>query len=177
MSRRGLVIVYTGNGKGKTTAALGMAFRAYGYGFKSLMIQFVKGSWKSGEHTAMERLMPEFEIRAAGKGFVGIGDDTLPFEEHQRAAAEALEEVRQIIQKGAYDIILLDEIFVALTTGLITEEQVLALIDTRPGPLHLVMTGRGCPQSAIDRADIVTEMNEIKHVFQTGQPAEIGVDF
>ena len=177
MSRKGLVVVYTGDGKGKTTAALGMALRSVGYGFKAIMIQFVKGSWRYGELTGVERLKPEFEIRPAGKGFVGIIDDKLPIEEHRKAAAKAFEEVVQIVTKGAYDLVILDEIFVALSLGLIREADVLALLDQRPAPLHLVLTGRGCPQSVVDRADLVTEMREIKHPFQKGRKAEIGVDF
>ncbi len=177
MSRQGLVIVYTGDGKGKTTAALGMALRAVGYNFKSIMFQFVKGGWRSGELAAMERLKPEFEIRPCGKGFIGIAGDKLLVEEHQKAAIQALDEVRRVISKGSYDIVILDEIFIALGLGLITEEQVLELLDARPEPLHLVLTGRGCPASIIERADVVTEMNEIKHPYQQGRIAEIGVDF
>ncbi len=177
MSRKGLVVVYTGDGKGKTTAALGLALRSVAYGFRGIMIQFVRGSWKYGELTSMERLKPEFEMRPVGRGFVGILDDKLPIEEHRRAAETAFEEVRQIVSAGKYDIVILDEIFVALRLALLTEDQVLGLLDQRPEPLHLILTGRGCPQSVIDRADLVTEMREIKHPYSTGRKAEIGIDF
>lgn len=177
MSRQGLVVVYTGNGKGKTTAALGLVVRATGYGLKTLMIQFVKGSWRYGELTGAERLKPEFEIRPAGKGFVGIIDDKLPIEEHRKAAEEAMDEVERIVAAGQYDIVILDEVLVAMGLGLITEERLHGLLDHRPTGLHLVLTGRGCPQSIIDRADLVTEMKEIKHPYQQGRKAEKGIDF
>ncbi|MEW6363827.1 MAG: cob(I)yrinic acid a,c-diamide adenosyltransferase [Acidobacteriota bacterium] len=177
MSRKGMVVVFTGDGKGKTTAALGMSLRAVGYGFKVTMIQFVKGSWRYGELTSAERLKPEFELRPAGRGFVGIIDDKLPMEEHRKAAAKALEDIEQIMTKGQQDVLILDEVFVARTLGLITEEQILRLLDKRPEALHLVLTGRGCPQSVTERADLVTEMREIKHPFRQGRTAEIGIDF
>lgn len=173
----GLLIVYTGNGKGKTTAALGMAMRAVGYGHRVIMIQFVKGSWRYGELDGVARLKPELEIRPAGRGFVGIIDDKLPIEEHRKAAAEAFADVERIVVSGEYQLVILDEILVALNLGLITEAQVLSLIDHRPDALHLVLTGRGCPDSIIERADLVTEMREVKHPYQKGRKAEKGIDF
>lgn len=173
----GLIIVYTGDGKGKTTASMGMCVRAVGYGQKVCMIQFIKGSWKYGEMEGIKRLAPEVEFYTMGKGFVGIIDDKLPFEEHQKAASETLDFAREKMISGQYEIIILDEINVAISLGLLEVEQVLKLIDQKPELVHLVMTGRNAAQEVIDRADLVTEMTEIKHPFQKGILAQKGVDY
>ena len=128
MEKDGLVIVYTGKGKGKTTAALGMALRATGYGHKTCMIQFIKGSWHYGEMTSSKRLEPEFELTAIGKGFVGILDDKTPKEIHQKIADEAVEISKEKILSGKYDIIILDEINYAVNLGLVSVKKVLELI-------------------------------------------------
>lgn len=174
---QGLVLVNTGDGKGKTTAALGTVLRAVGYGHRCLIVQFIKGSWMYGELKSIRRLEPEVEFHRMGKGFVGIIDDNLPREQHEQAAREALEFAKQKLASGDYQLVLLDEIFVAVTLGLISEHGVLDLMDARPPATTLILTGRGAPQSVIERADTVTEMREVKHAFQRGLLAQKGVDY
>jgi len=177
MEKDGLVIVYTGGGKGKTTASLGMALRAVGYNHKICMIQFIKGSWHYGEMDSSKRLEPEFELIVAGKGFVGIIDDTSPKEEHEKVAKEAINICKEKIKSGKYDIIILDEVNYAINLGLIDVNDVLDLIKTKPPRLNLVLTGNYAMPGIIELADLVTEMKEIKHPFQKGIKAKKGIDF
>jgi cob(I)alamin adenosyltransferase len=173
----GLVIVYTGKGKGKTTAALGMALRAVGHNYKICMIQFIKGSWHYGEMSSSKRLEPEFELTAVGKGFVGILDDNTPKEIHQKIAREAIQISKEKILSGKYDIVILDEINYAVDLGLVDVHQVLDLIKSKPEDVSLVLTGNHARQEIIDAADLVTEMREVKHPFQRGIRAKKGIDF
>jgi cob(I)alamin adenosyltransferase len=175
--QKGLVIVYTGNGKGKTTAALGLCVRAVGYDEKVCIIQFIKGSWKYGELDGIKKLAPNVELHQKGLGFVGIIDDKLDKSEHIKAAREALEFVKDKITNGGYDIVILDEINVAVKLGLIDVDDVLKIIDSKPEKLDLVLTGRDADEKLIERADLVTEMKEIKHPFQKGIMAQKGIDF
>ncbi len=177
MDRMGLVIVHTGDGKGKTTAALGTALRAVGYGHRVLMIQFVKGPWKSGEQLVAARLAPEFEFVKTGKGFFKIMGDRLPEEEHREAARLGLEFARQKVVAGDYDLIILDEINNAVADGLIPVEKVIDILDAKPATLHLILTGRNAHPSVIERAHLVTEMKEIKHPYRQGILAQKGIDF
>ena len=177
MGKDGLVIVYTGNGKGKTTAALGMALRAAGYHHKVCLIQFIKGSWPYGEMESLKRLEPEVELIIAGKGFVGIIDDSSPREDHIKIAKEALQISNEKIQSGAYNIVILDEVNYAINLGLIDVADVLKLIKSKPENLNLVLTGNHARQEIIDAADLVTEMKEIKHPFKSGIKAKKGIDF
>ena len=177
MEQKGLTIVYTGKGKGKTTAALGIVLRAIGYGKKICMIQFIKGSWHYGELYSSNRLEPEFEMVAIGKGFVGIIDDKSSKEDHEIIANEAIKISREKIQSGKYDIIILDEINYAIKLGLIKVEDVIDLIKSKPEKLDLVLTGNYAVNEIIDLADLVTEMREIKHPFQKGIKARKGIDF
>ena len=177
MGKDGFVIVYTGKGKGKTTAALGMALRAVGYNYKVCMIQFIKGSWHYGEMTSSKRLEPEFELTAAGKGFVGIIDDKSPREEHEKIARNALQLSKEKIGSEKYDIIILDEINYAINLGLIKVDDVLDLIKNKPQRLNLVLTGNYAKKKIIEIADLVTEMKEIKHPFKFGIKAKKGIDF
>lgn len=177
MGKDGLVIVYTGGGKGKTTASLGMALRAVGYNHKICMIQFIKGSWHYGEIDSSKRLEPEFEIIAAGKGFVGIIDDNSTKEEHEKVAKEAIKICKEKIQSEKYDIIILDEVNYAINLGLIKVNDVLDLIKMKPSLLNLVLTGNYAPPEIVELADLVTEMKEIKHPFQKGIKAKKGIDF
>ena len=177
MGKDGLVIVYTGNGKGKTTAALGMALRAVGYNYKICMIQFIKGSWHYGEMTSSSRLEPEFELIAIGKGFVGIIDDKSPRQEHEKIAQEALHLSREKVESEKYDIIILDEINYAINLGLVKLKDVLDLIKNKPEKLNLVLTGNHAKKEIIEIADLVTEMREIKHPFKSGVKAKKGIDF
>ncbi|MGI0083389.1 MAG: cob(I)yrinic acid a,c-diamide adenosyltransferase [Nitrosopumilaceae archaeon] len=177
MAKDGLVIVYTGKGKGKTTAALGMALRAVGHNHKICMIQFIKGSWHYGEMTSSKRLEPEFELTAIGKGFVGIIDDKTPIEIHKKIAEEALRISKEKIGSENYDIIILDEINYAINLGLIRLEDVLDIIKSKPAHLNLVLTGNYAKEEIIEVADLVTEMKEIKHPFKAGLRAKKGIDF
>jgi cob(I)alamin adenosyltransferase len=174
---KGLVIVYTGDGKGKTTAALGLCIRAVGYDKKVCIIQFIKGSWKYGEIEGIKRLAPNVEFHRKGKGFVGIMDDKLDKSEHVKAAGEALKFAGEQMLSGKYDIVILDEINVAVKLGLIKIDDVVDLIDKKPEGLDLVLTGRGATEEVMERADLVTEMREVKHPFQKGIKAKKGIDF
>lgn len=180
--RTGLTIVYTGDGKGKTSAALGAAMRALGQGWKVLMIQFFKGDWPVvyGELEMAKRLYPQFEVLQLGKGFVKIMGDKKPFKEHLEAAQAALELTRQRMLSGQYDLIILDEINYALghmDFKLIELEGVLQLLKDKPPQVHLILTGRNAPSEIIEAADLVTEMKEIKHPMKRGIPAQQGIDF
>lgn len=175
--RNGLTVVYTGDGKGKTTAALGTVIRAVGYGLRVFMLQFVKGSWHYGELDGAKLLAPYLTIEPMGKGFYKILDDKLPEAEHREAARLAANRALTLLHSGEYDLVILDEINVAVMTGLLPVQKVLEIIDAKPANVHLILTGRGAPPEVIDRADLVTEMKEIKHPFQKGKLAQKGIDF
>ena len=175
--KRGLLIVYTGNGKGKTTAALGMCVRAVGYDWKISIIQFVKGSWKYGELKGIKKLEPNVELMTVGEGFVGIVDDTKDFKEHVRAAKEGIAAAIEKIKSEKFNIVILDELNVAHKLGLVNQEDIEAVLQARPPKQHLVITGRDAPDWLINRADLVTEMKEIKHPYQQGIMAQKGVDW
>jgi cob(I)alamin adenosyltransferase len=175
--RKGLVLVLTGEGKGKTTSCLGIAVRAVGYGMRIVMIQFIKGSLHYGELDGAKRLAPEFELIPMGKGFVGIMGDTLDFSTHSRAAAEALAVAREKMLSGKYDIVILDEVNVALHLRLIPLEDVISLIKSKPETVHLVLSGRHAHEEVIRHAHLVTEMRNIKHPFDLGIEAEKGIDY
>jgi cob(I)alamin adenosyltransferase len=175
--RHGLTIVYTGDGKGKTTAALGTVIRAVGYGLRVFMLQFVKGSWRYGELDGAKLLEPYFTIEPLGKGFYKILDDKFPEEVHRQAALVAADRAIALLRSGEYDIVILDEINVAVMTGLLPVQKVLEIMDAKPENVHLILTGRGAPPEVIDRADLVTEMREIKHPYQKGKLAQKGIDF
>ena len=177
MSEKGFVIVYTGGGKGKTTAALGLALRAVGYKHKVCIIQFIKGSWHYGELDSAKRLEPELELVAVGKGFVGIMDDKSPREDHEKIAEEAIKICKEKISSNKFDVVILDEINYAVDLGLIKVEQVVDLIQIKSEQLDLVLTGNHAKQEIIDLADLVTEMKEIKHPFKSGIKAKKGIDF
>ena len=177
MTESGLTIVYTGKGKGKTTAALGIALRAVGYDKKICMIQFIKGSWHYGVMTSSKRLEPEFEMVAIGKGFVGIIDDKSPIEEHKRIANEAIKISNNKIQSGNYDIVILDEVNYAINLNLVKLDDILNLIKSKPDSLDLILTGNYAKDEIIELADLVTEMKEIKHPFQQGKKAKKGIDY
>lgn len=174
---RGLIIVFTGDGKGKTTSALGVALRACGHNMKVAMLQFIKGSWHYGELESVKKLSPNFELIPLGKGFVGIIDDKLPREEHIKAAKEALSIAMEKITSGDYRIVILDEINVAVKLNLINIEDLLDLVKAKPERLHLIITGRGADPKLIEAADLVTEMREIKHPYQKGIEAQRGIDY
>lgn len=176
MEQRGLVIVHTGNGKGKTTAALGLAIRAWGQGLKVLILQLIKGSWKYGELKALEAFAPNLRIAAMGEGFTqgAEGDEA---HKHRAAAQETLRLAEAEMDAGSWDMIILDEINYAVKFDLISERQVMALIARKPPQTHLVLTGRDAREDIIARADLVTEMKEIKHPYRQGIKAQKGIEF
>jgi len=177
VSQKGLVIVYTGGGKGKTSAALGLVLRAVGYNHKVCMVQFVKGSWHYGELDSAKRLAPEFELITAGKGFVGILDDKSPREEHVKAANDTLAISKEKIMSGKFNVVILDEINYAVQLELLKIDDVIDLIKSKPSELDLVLTGNHAAKEVIEIADLVTEMKEIKHPFKSGIKAKKGIDF
>ena len=176
---RGLVIVNTGDGKGKTTASLGLAVRAAGNGFRVLIIQFIKGRWKTGESQSLLKLAPNIQIVRMGMGFTieRLRDPRIPIEEHEEAATRAFERAREVVLADEYDMIVLDEILGSIKANLIGLDDVLGLIRDKPERLHLVLTGRGAPPELVDAADLVTEMKMIKHPFQQGIKAQRGIEF
>ena len=174
--RKGLIIVHIGNGKGKTTAAMGMALRATGHDFKVLMIQFIKGSWHYGELDATKRLRPYLEILPLGEGFIRVGKQG-PYAKDVRAVTEAWGFCKKKIASDEYDMIILDELNYVIDYQLLPPEEVLEAIKAKPDRLHLVLTGRNAHPEIIEIADLVTEMKEIKHPFQKGVNAQKGIEF
>ena len=174
MLEKGLVQIYTGDGKGKTTAALGLALRAVGNGLKVLMVQFMKGT-SSGEFEAAQRLSPFLTIRKAGReGFIFKGEiDPLDL----KIAQEGFLLVKKAIENGEYDIVILDEINVAVAYGLIGLEAVLAFMKNKPEGIELILTGRYAPEAMMALADTVTEMKEIRHHYNRGVAARKGIEY
>lgn len=175
MTPPGLTIVYTGNGKGKTTAALGLAIRAAAAGKKVAIVQFVKSPAASGEVRLFKRLRLPITIHASGLGFVGIYNDRHTKAEHAAAARAGLRQAKRWLKD--YDVVILDEVNGALHARLLKTSDVVSLIAGKPRRTTLVLTGRMAPQSLIRRADLVTEMKEIKHPYTKGWPAQPGIDY
>ena len=170
---RGCVQIYTGNGKGKTTAALGLSLRALGRGLKVCFFQFIKGGGPYGEQLIAEKLAPDFIIIQTGRpGWVNTRD----ISEDRRLAQEALQQARAALSSGAYDLFVCDEINGAVGFGLIDVEQVLELIRMKPEQVELVLTGRNADERVVQAADLVTEMREVKHYYQSGVPARTGIE-
>ncbi len=170
---RGCIQVYTGNGKGKTTAALGLALRAVGRGLKVCMFQFIKGGGRYGEHLSAEKLAPLLTIIQSGNpGWVNTNDIT----EDRAVAQKGLVQASELLRSGDFDLFICDEINGAVGFGLIDVEQVLELIGSKPEKTELVLTGRNAHQQIMDAADLVTEMREIKHYYKAGVPARTGIE-
>lgn len=182
-----MIILFTGNGKGKTTASLGQMVRVVGRGKSALMIQFIKGPWVSGEdafskafneeRSALKDTEPKFEIRKMGLGFVGILGDKLPIERHKEAARKALDTFVEEKNSGKWHMIALDEVNVAVSLGLITAQEVVDAVKGYPEDRILILSGRGAVRELIDIADLATEMREIKHPFSNGKTAKPGIEF
>lgn len=172
--KRGFIQIYTGNGKGKTTAALGVAVRAAGAGLKTYIIQFMK-DFPYSESNSLKQLSEWVTIEKVGKDDYVFRKEPPPKEEIEKARL-ALESAREKMLSGNYDLVILDEICVAIYFGLFHVEDVLQFIDSKPENVELVLTGRYCPQILIDRADLVTEMQEVKHYYQKGILSRKGID-
>ena len=171
---KGLVQVYTGNGKGKSSAAFGLALRAIGRGLKVYIIQFIKGGFDYGELYLVDKL-PNLTLKAFGRGkFVTTKP---PEKEDIKLAEEAFQLAKEVVESGEYDIVILDEINVALNLKLISLENVLELIKRKPKHVELVLTGRYAPSQIIENADLVTEMKEVKHPFTRGYEARKGIEY
>ncbi|MCI5221604.1 MAG: cob(I)yrinic acid a,c-diamide adenosyltransferase [Candidatus Electrothrix sp. AR4] len=172
--KRGLFMVCTGNGKGKTTAALGLAMRALGHGHKVCFIQFLKGSWKYGELAAAARFEDLLDFHVMGRGFTWKSDD---LEKDTEAARQAWAFAKKIIKEKKHRLVVLDELTYLVSYGMIAEQEIIeALTDRAPG-MHVVVTGRGAGENLIRTADLVTEMREIKHPYKKGIKAQRGIEF
>jgi cob(I)alamin adenosyltransferase len=169
---KGLVLVNTGNGKGKSTAAFGLALRAVGQGLKVSVIQFIKGKWKTGEAEAAGRLGLEFA--PMGKGFTW---ESKNLEEDKALMRKAWEAASEKILSGEYDLIILDEINYVLGYGYLPVDDVIRTLKSRPPHVHVGLTGRNAPDEIISIADCVTEMRDVKHPYRNGIPAQKGIDF
>jgi len=175
--RKGLIVVITGYGKGKTTSALGMALRACGHNLRTCIIQFMKGDLYAGEWDGIKKMNCPIELISTGKGFCGIQGNPYPYKEHRANAQEAIQLAREKITSGQLDLLILDEINNALHLRLVDLEQVLELIRLKPPLLHLVFTGRDADPQIIDLADTVSEIKEIKHSYRKGIEPQPGVDY
>jgi cob(I)alamin adenosyltransferase len=176
-TRKGLVLVYTGPGKGKTTAALGVGLRAVGQGLKVLMVQFIKGSWHYGELDAARMLGDDkFRILPMGRGFVKVGVEK-PDAEDVRRVEEAWQFASEQLLSGEYDLVILDEINYAISYKMLEPEKVLAALRRKPEMVHVILTGRNAHPTLTEFADLVTEMREVKHPYQQGILAQRGIDY
>ncbi len=174
-AREGLVIVNTGAGKGKTTAALGMAMRAAGHGRWVLVLQFIKGSWKSGEQESARKLAPLVEIRRVGQGFVYREEG--PSEKDVSAARDGLRQAAEAMGSGEYGLVVLDEILYAIDCGLLAAEEVIEAIGNRSAGTDVVLTGRNAPDAIVAMADTVTVFEETRHPFKSGIKAREGIEY
>jgi cob(I)alamin adenosyltransferase len=174
--RRGLIIVNTGPGKGKTTAAMGTALRAVGNGLKVIMLQFLKGSWHYGELDAVQAFGDRFVMKQMGRGFVKVGGaETDP--EDIRMVEEAWAEAEKAIMSGEWDVVVLDEINYAISYGMLDPARVVEALKQKPEMVHVILTGRSAHPTIVDVADTVTEMREVKHAYQKGIMAQRGIEY
>jgi cob(I)alamin adenosyltransferase len=172
----GLIIVNTGPGKGKTTAAMGTALRAVGNGMKVLMLQFLKGSWHYGELDAVKAFGDNFIMKQMGRGFVKVGGaETDP--EDVRMVEEAWEEAEQAIMSGQWDLVILDEINYAISYGMLDPAKVAETLRRKPEQVHVILTGRNAHPTIIELADTVTEMKQVKHAYEKGVLAQRGIEY
>jgi len=171
---RGLLLVFTGNGKGKTTSALGLALRFLGHGDKVAMVQFIKGKWKTGEREAAKLFGDRFDFHVMGRGFTWKSDDTA---KDVALAREGWELAKKIIAKGEHALVILDELTYLIKYDMVDEQDVVAVLRERPRSVHVAVTGRDAGELLRDEADLVTEMREIKHHFSKGIKAGKGIEF
>jgi len=172
---KGLIIVHTGNGKGKTTAALGMVLRSLGHGYQAAIVQFIKGAWEPAEKQVFSLWQDQLAFHAMGEGFTWETQDR---DRDIQAAKAAWEKALTYINNPEFRLVLLDEINIALKMGYLAVEEVLQGLDRKPEDSHVILTGRGAPQALVDRADLVTEMTLVKHPFrEQGVKAQPGIEF
>jgi cob(I)alamin adenosyltransferase len=175
-SRRGLILINTGPGKGKTTAAMGTALRAVGNGMRVLMLQFLKGSWHYGELDAVKAFGDNFVMKQLGRGFVKVGGaETDP--EDIRMVEAAWDEARQAILSGEWDMVVLDEINYAIGYGMLDPGKVVETLQRRPEMVHVILTGRNAHPDLVAIADTVTEMRQVKHAYENGVLAQRGIEY
>ncbi len=172
--KKALVMVFTGDGKGKTTSALGLAMRAAGHGMKVCFIQFIKGSWKYGEMEAVKRFEDLIDFHVMGRGFTWRSED---LEKDSEAAREAWEFAKEAMDSKRYQLVVLDEFTYPLIYGMIDLPPVLETLANRPTNLHVVITGRDAPKDLLAAADLVTEMRAVKHPMEAGIKAQKGIEF
>ena len=175
--KKGLVVVITGHGKGKTTTALGIAVRACGHDMKVSIIQFMKGDLYAGEWDGVKKMNCRIELIATGKGFCGIQGNPYPYKEHRENAQEVIQIVRKKMESDPPDILILDEINNALHLKLVDLDQVLQIIERKPAAMHLVLTGRNAHPRVIELADTVSEITEVKHAYRQGIEPQPGIDY
>ncbi len=172
---KGLIIVHTGNGKGKTTAALGMVLRSLGHGYKVAIIQFIKGAWEPAEKAVLEKWQGQLQFHAMGEGFTWETQDR---ERDTEKAIAAWEKALEYIIDPEYRLVLLDEVNIALKLGYLDVATVIAGLEQKPADSHVILTGRGAPPELIEKADLVTEMTLVKHPFkEQGIKAQPGIEF
>jgi cob(I)alamin adenosyltransferase len=174
--RRGLIIVNTGPGKGKTTAAMGTALRAVGQGMKVLMLQFLKGSWHYGELDAVQAFGDKFVMKQMGRGFVKVGAEK-PDAEDVKMVEEAWAEGEKAILSGEWDLVVLDEINYAISYGMLDAARVVESLARKPEMVHVILTGRSAHPAIIELADTVTEMRQVKHAYEKGVMAQRGIEY
>jgi|SRR5579872_4081203 len=174
--RRGLILVNTGAGKGKTTAAMGTALRAVGNGMKVLMLQFLKGSWHYGELDAVEAFKGRWIMKQMGRGFVKVGGAETDPEDIKMVEA-AWDEAKTAIMGGQWDMVVLDEINYAISYGMLDPAKVVETLKQKPDQVHVILTGRNAHPSIIEIADTVTEMKQVKHAYEKGVMAQRGIEY
>ncbi len=172
--KKNLLMIHTGDGKGKTTAALGLAFRAVGHGHRVCLIQFIKGSWKYGESETASRLNDLMEFHIMGRGFTWQSDN---LSEDIALAKKAWELAKEKILSRNYQLVILDEMTYLITYNMLTEDEVLAFLKKRPEDVHVLITGRNASAGLMEMADMVTEMKAVKHHYKAGIKAQKGIEF
>ena len=172
--KKGLIAVFTGNGKGKTTSSLGLAFRALGHGHKVCVIQFIKGSWKYGELESAKQFAELLDFHVMGRGFTWKSDD---LEKDKAVARKAWDFAKQVIEENNYALVILDELTYLPHYKMIEEDEILTVLKNKPEQLHIVITGRNASEGLIGQADLVTEMVEVKHPYQEGVSAQKGFEY
>ncbi len=175
--KQGLIVIITGNGKGKTTSAMGMALRGCGHGLKTTIVQFMKGDLYSGEWDGVKRLEPLVKLYHTGKGFCGIEGNPYPHSEHRKNAQDAIQLITDILKANQCDTLILDEINNALQLKLIDLDQVKKILELRPKNMHIILTGRDAHPELIELADTVSEVREIKHAYRKEIEPQPGIDF